>query len=80
MGTATGPGRLIDQAARFCQFCTVDKRDGEDYNPNPLVIPISVDADWYARRVGVAAAREIKEIPAGRPSREEPVVRPAGIT
>jgi hypothetical protein len=31
------------------------------------VIPVGVNADWYARRVGVAAAREINKIPAGRP-------------
>jgi sensor c-di-GMP phosphodiesterase-like protein len=41
--------------------------------PSPFVaaIPVSVIADRYARRVGVAAAREIKRIPAGRPSIEE---------
>jgi hypothetical protein len=44
------------------------------------VIPISVNADWYARRVGVAAAREINKIPARRPSTEESVLRRVGIT
>jgi hypothetical protein len=43
------------------------------------VIPISVDADWYARRVGVAAAREINTIPARRPSTEQSILRRAGM-
>ena len=29
------------------------------------VIPVAPTGDWYARRVGVAAAREINTIPAG---------------
>jgi hypothetical protein len=43
------------------------------------IIPVSAGADWYARRVGVAAAREINKIPAGRLSNEESIFRPAGI-
>ena len=35
---------------------------------------------FITRRVGVAAAREIKEIPAGRPSTGGSIFRPAGIT
>jgi hypothetical protein len=44
------------------------------------LIPVSVIADRYARRVGVAAAREIKRIPAARPPIEESIFRPAGIS
>ena len=56
-----------------------------DFDPNRsdvdlLVIPVVPTDDWYARRVGVAAAREINEIPAGRPLEQESKVRPAGIT
>ena len=43
------------------------------------VIPVAPTGDWYARRVGVAAAREINMIPAGRPLNRESKVRPAGI-
>src|SRR6185437_3475547 len=43
------------------------------------VIPAARRADWYARRVGVAAAREINEIPAARQSTDESRVRAAGI-
>src|ERR1700751_3028325 len=35
---------------------------------------------WYARRVGVAAGREINKIPARRPSTEESILRRAGIS
>ena len=38
--------------------------------PDSPVIPGARRADWYARRVGVAAAREINTIPADRPSAE----------
>src|SRR6185312_14075452 len=44
------------------------------------LIPAARRADWYARRVGVAAAREIKEIPAARQSTDESSVRAAGVT
>src|SRR6185437_16013304 len=47
---------------------------------NALVIPAARRADWYARRVGVAAAREINEIPAARQSNDESRVRAAGIS
>jgi prepilin-type N-terminal cleavage/methylation domain-containing protein len=43
------------------------------------MIPIGVNAEWYARRVGVAAAREINKIPAGRPSTDGSTLRPAGM-
>ena|SRR6185437_6579066 len=43
-------------------------------------IPAARRADWYARRVGVAAAREINEIPAARQSNDESRVRAAGIS
>ena len=43
------------------------------------LIPVAPTGDWYARRVGVAAAREINMIPAGRPLNRESKVRPAGI-
>src|SRR6185312_11321960 len=43
------------------------------------VIPAARRADWYARRVGVAAAREINEIPAARQSTDESRVRAAGV-
>ena len=43
------------------------------------IIPVAPTGDWYARRVGVAAAREINMIPAGRPLNRESKVRPAGI-
>src|SRR6185437_15578900 len=43
------------------------------------VIPAARRADWYARRVGVAAAREINVIPAARQSTDESRVRAAGI-
>ena len=44
------------------------------------VIPAARRADWYARRVGVAAAREIKKIPAARRPTNESRFRaaPAG--
>ena len=44
------------------------------------VIPVAPTGDWYARRVGVAAAREINMIPAGRLLNRESKVRPAGIS
>ncbi len=44
------------------------------------VIPVSIYADWYACRVGVAAAREINTIPAGRHATEESIFRPAGMS
>src|SRR6185437_7441694 len=44
------------------------------------VIPAARRADWYARRVGVAAAREINEIPAARQSTDGSRVRAAGIS
>jgi hypothetical protein len=60
--------------------------------PTDVFIPAPQRADWYARRlgvaaareinarrVGVAAAREIKEIPADRPSAEDSISRSAGI-
>lgn len=47
--------------------------------PETAVIPTARRADWYARRVGVAAAREINEIPAARPPTEESRLRAAGI-
>src|SRR6185312_9668334 len=43
------------------------------------IIPSARRADWYARRVGVAAAREINEIPAAQQSTDESRVRAAGI-
>ena len=43
------------------------------------LIPVVPTDDWYSRRVGVAAARKINEIPAGRPLEPESKVRPAGI-
>jgi hypothetical protein len=48
--------------------------------PRLKVIPVSPSGRWYARRVGVAAAREINEIPAGRPPTEESRLRAAGIS
>ena len=48
--------------------------------PKLHLIPVVPTDDWYARRVGVAAAREINEIPAGRPLEQESKVRPAGMT
>jgi hypothetical protein len=44
------------------------------------VIPAARRADWYARGVGGAAAREIKKIPAARPLIEESMFRAAGIS
>jgi hypothetical protein len=44
------------------------------------VTAIGVYAECYARRVGVAAVREINRIPAGRPPIEESIARPAGIS
>ena len=41
------------------------------------IISIGVGADWYTRRVGVAAARQIKKMSAGSPSTREPIFRPA---
>src|SRR5579863_4040289 len=41
------------------------------------IISAGRKADWYARRVGVAAAREINDIPARRPSDEESMSRRA---
>ena len=43
------------------------------------LIPAARRADWYARRVGVAAAREINEIPAARRPTDESRLRGAGI-
>jgi hypothetical protein len=51
----------------------------EATQPNARLIPVGGDDDWYARRVGVAAVREINKMPAGRPSAEEPIFRPAGM-
>src|SRR6185437_3807402 len=45
-----------------------------------ILIPAARRAGWYARRVGVAAAREINEIPAARQSTDESRVRAAGMT
>ena len=45
-----------------------------------LLIPVSINADWYARRIGVAAARKTNEIPAGRPCAEKSIFRPAGMS
>jgi hypothetical protein len=44
------------------------------------VIPAALGADWYARGVGGAAAREINKIPAARLSIEESMFRAAGIS
>src|SRR6185437_5057488 len=44
------------------------------------LIPAARRADWYARRVGVAAAREINEIPAARQATDESRVRAAGMS
>src|SRR5579871_3078922 len=44
------------------------------------IIPAARRVDRYARRVGVAAAREINNIPARRPSDEESMSRRAGIS
>src|SRR6185312_9105529 len=44
------------------------------------MIPSARRADWYARRVGVAAAREINVIPAARQSTNESRLRAAGMT
>jgi hypothetical protein len=47
-------------------------------------MPVGVYADWYARGVARgrqhAAARKTNEIPAGRPSIEKAIFRPAGIS
>ena len=43
------------------------------------MIPAARRADWCARRVGVAAAREINEIPAARRPTEESRFRAAGM-
>jgi FMN phosphatase YigB (HAD superfamily) len=43
------------------------------------VMPAARRADWYARRVGVAAAREINKIPAARRPAGESRLRAAGI-
>jgi hypothetical protein len=44
------------------------------------LIPAAQRADWYARRVGVAAARENNMIPAVRHSTRRSIVRAAGIS
>jgi hypothetical protein len=44
------------------------------------IIPAARRADWYARRVGVAAAREINEIPAARRPTNPPTPRATGIS
>jgi hypothetical protein len=43
------------------------------------LIPAAQGADWYARRVGVAAARDINTMPAARHSTRRSIVRAAGI-
>ena len=44
-----------------------------------VLIPAARRADWYARRVGVAAARKINKIPAARRPTNESRLRAAGM-
>ena len=44
------------------------------------VIPGGAGADWYARGVDGAAAREINEIPTAIPLLQESIFMPVGIT
>jgi hypothetical protein len=43
------------------------------------LIPANACVDWYARGVGGAAAREIKDIPAGIPAPKGSEIMPAGM-
>ena len=70
-GGISRPAQLLPPAADT--FDCKSPAIGIDADADPAmvggdVIPVSVHPDGYARRVGVAAAREIKEIPAARPS------------
>jgi hypothetical protein len=42
-------------------------------------MPTGANAGQHARRLGVAAAREISEIPAGFSSMQESLLRPADV-
>ncbi|MFL5256172.1 MAG: hypothetical protein ACJ8AI_25405, partial [Rhodopila sp.] len=44
------------------------------------MIPTGAGADWYARGVGGAAAREINGIPTGIPPLQKSILMPVGMT
>ncbi len=82
MGATLIPAHLHAIDARECAYAALldEIRWLLDPDPaDPWIIPAARRADWYARRVGVAAAREIDKIPAARRSPEESRLRAAGI-
>jgi hypothetical protein len=65
--------RIAVSPSRASEFCRQSASTMRCANP------IARRADWYARRVGVAAARKINTIPAARHSMEESMPRAAGV-